>query len=288
MTLEPIDLHHRGLDRVIGVYLVETAEGLGLFDCGPRTRFAALMEGLRQRGVGLTDIRHLLLSHIHLDHAGAAGTLVREHPGLRVHVSPVGARHLIDPTRLIASARRLYGDDLDTLYGEPEPVPEGNVRVVAERVVGLDCFPAPGHASHHVVYLDGAGTLYAGDASGVRILPGRHVLPHAPPPDVDLDGWERTFAEIERRAPERLALIHFGVAEDVAAHLERTRATLAAWAERVRAGVDEAEFVAAARAELAASEGGQGAAAYKHAAPLEQSFAGLARYWQKQREPRAV
>jgi glyoxylase-like metal-dependent hydrolase (beta-lactamase superfamily II) len=288
VTVEPIDLHHRGLERVIGVYLVETADGLGLFDCGPRTGFAALKEGLRQRGVALTDIRHLLLSHIHLDHAGAAGTLVREHPGLRVHVSGVGAPHLVDPTRLIASARRLYGDELDALYGEPEPMPEGNVRLAAERVVGLECFPAPGHASHHVVYLDEAGTLYAGDATGVRILPGRHVLPHAPPPDVDLEGWERTFAEIERRAPERLALIHFGVAVDVAAHLERTRATLAAWAERVRAGADEAEFVAVARAEIAASEGGEGAAPYEPAAPLEQSFAGLARYWQKRRERAGV
>jgi glyoxylase-like metal-dependent hydrolase (beta-lactamase superfamily II) len=284
VTIEPIDLRHRGLERVIGVYLIETADGLALFDCGPRTAVRALKKGLTQRELALANVRDLLLSHIHLDHAGAAGTLVREHPDLRVHVSEVGARHLVDPSRLIASAGRLYGRELDVRYGVPEPVPEGNVRVTGDSVVGLECFPAPGHASHHVCYLDAAGTLYAGDATGVRILPGRHVLPHAPPPDVDLEGWERTFAEIERRAPERLALIHFGVAEDVADHLARARATLGAWAGRVRDGASESEWVEHARRELTDSEGRADAAHYERAGPLEQSFAGLSRYWQKRRQ----
>src|SRR5439155_7688905 len=121
------------------------------------------------------------------------------------HVSGIGAPHLVDPSRLLSSARRLYGDVLDTLYGEPVPVPEENVHVVGDVVPGLKCFPTPGHAEHHVSYLDDDATLYAGDAVGVRILPGQHVLPHAPPPEIDLEAWERTFDEILRRQPERLA-----------------------------------------------------------------------------------
>jgi glyoxylase-like metal-dependent hydrolase (beta-lactamase superfamily II) len=187
---------------------------------------------------------------------------------------------------LIGSARRLYGDALDTLYGEPLPVPAGNVEPTGETVAGLECFPAPGHASHHVCYVGEDGTLYAGDAAGVRILPGRHVLPHAPPPDIDLDAWDRTFDEILRRDPERLALIHFGVVDgrhEVARHVERTRNYLGVWAKRVYEGMTQAEFVAAAEADLAASEGG-GATYYERAAPVEQSYLGLERYWRKKRE----
>jgi glyoxylase-like metal-dependent hydrolase (beta-lactamase superfamily II) len=279
VSLEPIDLHFRQ-ERVIGIYLLETPAGPALLDCGPSTCVEALEAGLAARGLALADVPHLLLSHIHLDHAGAAGTLVRRHPGLQVHVSAVGAPHLVDPSRLEASARRIYGDTFDALWGELLPVPEGNVHVAGDRVLGLECFPSPGHASHHVCYLDDGGTLYAGDATGVRILPGRSVLPHAPPPDIDLDAWSATLDEIERRAPERLALIHFGVAGDVAGHLARTRETLALWAGRVRDGMTEEEFVAAGRSDLEADEP-ELVSAYSRAAPFFQSWAGLRRYWDK-------
>src|SRR5436190_5112943 len=167
-----MDLHHEGAERVIGVYLLETEDGLALQDCGPSTCIRMLKTQLAERGLVLADLRHLLLSHIHLDHAGAAGALVREHPGLHVHVSEIGAPHLIDPSRLESSARRLYGEAFDTLWGELAPVPDENVHVVGERVFGFDCFPSPGHASHHVCYLDpDEGTLLAGDAAGVRIQP---------------------------------------------------------------------------------------------------------------------
>src|SRR5947208_5273877 len=201
-----------------------------------------MKERLRERGLELRDVRHLLLSHIHLDHAGAAGVLVREHPELQVHVSPVGAPHLVDPRRLEESARRLYGDEFDTLWGELAPVPPENVRETGESLLGLDCFPSPGHASHHVCYLDQDGVLYAGDAAGVRVQPSPFVLPPTPPPEFDLEAWLRTLDELERRAPERLALIHFGVAEDVNGHLEQLRARLVEWAERVRDGASEREF----------------------------------------------
>jgi glyoxylase-like metal-dependent hydrolase (beta-lactamase superfamily II) len=277
---DPMDLHHQGEERVIGVYVLETADGLALNDCGPSTGIPVLEERLAERGLALTDIRHLLLSHIHLDHAGAAGALVREHPGLQVHVSEIGAPHLVDPSRLERSARRLYGDEFDTLWGELVPIPQENVHVVGEEVLGLACFPSPGHASHHVCYLDRDGTLYAGDAAGVRIMPSRHIMPVAPPPDVDLEAWERTMDEIERRVPERLALIHFGVVEQPSDHLRRLRRQLRLWGQRVRQGMTEEEFVESARAELEEELGE--ASYYEHAAPLWQSYLGLKRYWDKQ------
>ena len=243
---QPIDLFHAGAARTVGAYLLDTSGGLSLFDCGPTSCIPALKAGLAERGHELADIKRLLLSHIHLDHAGAAGVLVREHPEMTVWVSEIGAPHLVDPSRLERSARRLYGDAFDELWGELAPVPEENVRIASSRVAGLEVFPAPGHASHHVCYFDGT-TLYAGDAAGVRIQPSRSVLPPTPPPDVDVEGWYRTLEEIERRAPEQLALIHFGVADDVSRHLAELRQRLDTWARRVEEGMSEAEFIEAAQ-----------------------------------------
>ena len=276
---DPLDLHHLGEERVIGVYLVETEDGLALQDCGPSTCVPALKERLAERGLALTDLRHLILSHIHLDHAGASGTLVREHPGLQVHVSEIGAPHVVDPSRLEASARRLYEDEFDLLWGELAPVPEQNVHVVGANVLGLECFPSPGHAAHHVCFLDGEGTLYAGDSAGVRIMPDRHIWPVSPPPEVDLDAWERTIDELELRAPERLALIHFGVVDQPRDHLRRLRRQLRLWGQRVRQGLDEEEFIEAARSDLEEEVGE--ALYYERAAPLWQSYRGLRRYWDK-------
>lgn len=283
MPHEPLDLLHGGDPRRIGAYLVETDDGLAVHDCGPATCLPALRDALAARGVELHDLRHLLLSHIHLDHAGAAGVLVREHPGLTVHVSEIGAPHLVDPSRLEASARRLYGDTFDALWGELAPVPSENIRVVGDTAVGLTVFPTPGHASHHVAYLHEDGTLYGGDTSGVRIFPGRFVFAPTPPPEVDLPAWERSLDELERRAPARLALTHFGVFDDVGRHLAALRETMHAWAERVAHGMDEGTFVAAARADVAASDPDE-VGAYDRAAPYWQCFLGLERYWRKRAE----
>jgi len=280
---EPLDLLHCGDTRRIACYLVETDDGLALFDCGPTTCLGALRDGLAARGVELRDIRHLLLSHIHLDHAGAAGALVRQHPALTVHVSAIGAPHLVDPSRLELSARRLYGEAFDELWGELVPVPEANVRVVGDRVVGLECFPTPGHAAHHVSYHHEDGTLYNGDAAGVRIAPGSFVFAPTPPPEIDLDVWERTIDELERRSPRRLALVHFGVFDDVERHLGELRATMRDWADRVGHGMDEPTFVAAARADVAASDPDD-ADAYDRAAPFWHCYLGLERYWRKRLE----
>jgi glyoxylase-like metal-dependent hydrolase (beta-lactamase superfamily II) len=275
-ALGPIDLHHRGVERVIGCYLVETRDGAALFDCGPTTCVGRLKEGLAKRGLDLADVRHLLLSHIHLDHAGAAGVLVREHPGLQVHVSEAGAPHLIDPSRLERSARRLYGGEFDALWGELAPVPERNVHVVGTDTLGLETFPTTGHAGHHVSYLAPDGTLYAGDAAGVRIQPDDYVAPPTPPPEFDLAAWDRTIDEIERRKPARLALIHFGVVEEPSPHLAQLRARLRAWTALVGDGADEEQFLAhvAAERERASRDPEIG----ELAMPLWQSYAGIRRY----------
>jgi glyoxylase-like metal-dependent hydrolase (beta-lactamase superfamily II) len=277
---EPIDLRHLGNERVIAAFVLDTEDGPTLFDCGPTTAVPALKAGLADRGLRLEDVRHLLLSHIHLDHAGAGGVLVREHPGLQVYVSEIGAPHLLDPSRLERSARRIYGDSFDTLWGELAPVPEANLHVVGPRVLGLDCFPTPGHASHHVGYVDADGTFYAGDAAGVRIQPNRGVLPPTPPPEIDVQAWEATIDEIERRDPDRLALIHFGVADDPGHHLAELRLTLLDWAESVEGGAAEEEFIGYARQELEVS--GNDVGAYERAMPFWQSYAGLSRWAEKQ------
>jgi glyoxylase-like metal-dependent hydrolase (beta-lactamase superfamily II) len=283
-ALEPIDLLHTGSEQRIGCYLLDTPDGPALFDCGPVVTLPTLERALDDRGVGLDGIRHLLLSHIHLDHAGAAGAIVRRHPHVQVHVSAVGAPHLVDPARLEASARRLYGDAFDGLWGELVPVPEANVHVVEADVLGLQAFPTPGHAAHHVSYLDDDGTLYSGDAAGVRLPGARFVLAPLPPPEVDLEAWETTLDETERRGPARLALVHFGVHDGVESHLQRLRETIHRWSEWVAHGMDEETFGAAARADLAAHDP-QAVDRYADIVPFWHCFRGLDRYWRKRRQP---
>jgi glyoxylase-like metal-dependent hydrolase (beta-lactamase superfamily II) len=274
-----LDLRHLGHARVIGSYLLPGEEP-ALVDCGPSSCLDALREGLAAHGLGVGELRHLVLTHIHLDHAGAAGSLVRENPALLVHVSEIGAPHLVDPERLERSARRLYGDRFDTLWGPLEPVPEANVRVVGDRVGDLEAFPTPGHASHHVSYLAPDGSCFTGDAAGVRIPPGRYVAPVTPPPDIDVEAWEATLDAIGARRPERLLLAHYGVADDVDVHLALLREALRTWAARARDGSEE-EFVAAAEADVRAAADRATADLFAQAGPFWQSYAGLQRYWHK-------
>ncbi|MFL5971063.1 MAG: MBL fold metallo-hydrolase, partial [Gaiellaceae bacterium] len=275
-ALGPIDLRHQGAERVIGCYLVETSDGLGLNDCGPSVCVPALEEELGRRSLSVSDLDHLLLSHIHLDHAGAAGVLVRMHPKLQVHVSEVGAPHLVDPSRLERSARRLYGDAFDELWGELAAVPEENIALLQPEILDLEAFPTPGHASHHACYLAPDGTLYAGDAAGVRIQPDRYACPPTPPPEFDLDAWLRTIDEIERREPARLALIHFGIVDDPGPHLDQLRRRLQEWAAE---DLPEEDWLRRRKHEREAESDDPGT--YERAMPLWQSYAGLRRYWDK-------
>ena len=277
-SLQLLDLNFSDSRHGVGVYLVDTADGPALFDCGPSSTLPALEAELGAQGLELSDVRHLLLSHIHLDHAGAAGTIVRKHPKLTVWVSAIGAPHLVDPSRLERSARRLYGELFDKLWGELAPVPKANVRIADGDVLGWESFPTQGHASHHISYFR-EGTLLAGDAAGVRMPGAAYVLPVSPPPDLDVEAWHATVAAIRARNPQRLALIHFGVHEDVGAHLDRLETELDRWAIRVRDGIDQDDFVSAARADA-----GPDADLYDRVAPFWQSWHGLRRYWD-QRAP---
>jgi glyoxylase-like metal-dependent hydrolase (beta-lactamase superfamily II) len=279
-----IDVRHLGRARVIGSWQV----GEVLVDPGPSSCLPTLLDAL-----GGERPRALLLTHIHLDHAGASGSLVERWPDLEVYVHERGAPHMIDPSRLVQSARRLYGEDMDRLWGEIVPVPERNITVLegGERVIdgAFEVAYTPGHASHHVSYLH-EGTAYVGDVGGVRIMPteaspGASALTIAPtpPPDIDLEAWHESIARIQAWDPQRLAITHFGCYEDVEQQLAALSSRLDEWAERVREQ-DRDAFIAGVREEIKHGAAPGLLEAYTQAAPPEQLYAGLERYWRKRAE----
>ena len=273
----PIDVHHLGLDRVIVSY---ERDGV-IVDPGPASSVETLLEAC-------SEPRALLLTHIHLDHAGATGVLVRRFPGLSVYVHERGAQHLIDPSKLLKSAGQLYGDGMDRLWGEVAPVPEANVTTLAggETVEGLEVAYTPGHASHHVSYFDpDSGEAYTGDVAGVRTPPSDWVLPPTPPPDIDVPAWFESIDTVAAWEPTALCLTHAGRFDDVSRHLEDMRAHLREH-ERVAAGGDPDAFARHLEAGIeAAAAGDEGVEQrYKRAAPPDQLWLGLERYWRKRRE----
>ncbi len=274
-----IDLLHLGRPHVIAAYLLLGKEP-AVIDCGPGVCVDALIAGLEANGLELEDVHHLLLTHIHLDHGGGAGALVARHPRLQVHVHAIGAPHLVDPGRLETSARRLYGDELETLFGPILPVAAENVHVLGDEILGLDVLPTPGHAAHHVAFMDEGGTCYAGDVLGCLIPPGQFLYPACAPPEVDLPAWRRSFELLEERAPVLFRLPHFGEVHETVELIARARSRLEEWAERVEVGWSEEQFVDVANAELQA-EGGEAIPAYRHFPSFALSYAGLKRYFDK-------
>jgi glyoxylase-like metal-dependent hydrolase (beta-lactamase superfamily II) len=267
---ESIDLMHLGRPQVIGAWRV----GDLVVDPGPASCLDVLAPALEQR-----PPRVLALTHIHLDHAGAAGSLARRFPHLEVWVHERGAPHLVDPSRLLASASRLYGEQMQRLWGEVLPVPAERIRVLGggERVEGMRVAYTPGHASHHVSYLhEDSGWAFTGDVAGVRIAGGPTMAP-TPPPDIDLDAWRRSIEEIESWEPTALAITHFGAHRDVAAQLAALREHLAE-TEELAGRLDGEDFAAAVRSLVARSADASIAATYEQAMPPEQSYAGLRRY----------
>lgn len=268
-----IDTWHLGLDRVIGAW----ERGGVVVDPGPASTIdtvLAALPGGRPRAV--------LLTHIHLDHAGGAGTLTARFPELPVYVHEVGAPHLIDPSRLLRSAGMLYGEEMETLWGEVLPVPERNVVALSggEIVEGLEVIAAPGHAAHHVVYLDpDAGDAFVGDVAGVRIPPGETVWLPTPPPDIDLARWRGSIAAVADRQPERLLLTHFGSVDEPQRHLEATAAELEWLADSSRPG-DRERFLTDLEERIAA-EPPELAERTRSAMPPEQTWMGLERYWRR-------
>jgi glyoxylase-like metal-dependent hydrolase (beta-lactamase superfamily II) len=268
-----IDVMHLGVPKVIGAWVVDDV----VIDPGPTSTLDTLLEGLDG-----DHPRALLLTHIHLDHAGASGSLVQRWPDLEVYVHERGAGHLADPERLLKSARILYGDDMDRRWGEMVPVPEENLRVLhgGERLFGgaFEVAYTPGHASHHVSYLHD-GTAFVGDTGGVRIG-GRLTLPPSPPPDIDVEKWHASIDRIAAWKPERLVQTHFGSSEDPEAQLAELSDRLDDWAARVRRQ-DLDEFIAGVREEIAENAEEELLEAYEQAAPPDQLYAGLERYWRK-------
>jgi glyoxylase-like metal-dependent hydrolase (beta-lactamase superfamily II) len=270
----PIDLMQLGLDRVICAW---EADGL-VVDPGPESRMETLLEGL-----GGEAPRAVLLTHIHLDHAGACGALVRRFPELEVYVHERGAPHMVDPSKLAESATQLYGDDMERLWGEVVPVPEENLRVLTggEVVHGFRVEYTPGHAYHHVSYLkEDTGEAFVGDVAGVRIPPADLTAPPTPPPDIDLEAWNHSLDVLAGWEPSSLCLTHFGRADDVAAHLLRVREGIARRGENARSHGREA-FMAGVEAEIEAIDEPEVAERFRLAAPTDQMWLGLERYWRK-------
>jgi glyoxylase-like metal-dependent hydrolase (beta-lactamase superfamily II) len=277
-----IDTMHLGRPHVIGCWQVDDV----LVDPGPESSLPTLLEAL-----GEERPRALLLTHIHLDHAAATGALVRRWPELEVYAHERGAPHLIDPSKLLASAERLYGDQMERLWGEIVPAPEANVHALSggERVLGMRVAYTPGHASHHVCYLhEESGAAFVGDIAAVRI-PGVDLLvPPTPPPDIDVETWEASIGVVEDWRPERLALTHFGQIDDPAPHLARVRERLREEAQLARE-LPEDKYERRHRERVAErAEASEAAEELIQCVPPEYQWRGLDRYWRKREEREAA
>jgi glyoxylase-like metal-dependent hydrolase (beta-lactamase superfamily II) len=296
MPIDYIDLQFKGSPRVIATALLTGRDGVTLIDPGPTSCLPVLEAALGHRGLSLREVTSLLLTHIHLDHAGAAGTIVERVPSVKVYVHERGAPHMIDPSKLLASATRLYGSEMDTLWGQFLPVPASQVTALSggERLAAgsatLAVAYTPGHAKHHVSYFDEhEGMAYVGDTAGIRVI-GDYLIAPTPPPDIDIDVWQQSLDVIDAWQPVSLFLTHFGPVTPARAHLARFRATLIAQANAVRdamrGGGSEEEkikkFVEHMRAEARKALPEREARATELAAPFDQLWQGLSRYWQKQ------
>jgi glyoxylase-like metal-dependent hydrolase (beta-lactamase superfamily II) len=285
-----------GRPRTVAAALLESNGHRSIVDAGPGSTLDTFRENLRAHGIGVADLKAILLTHIHLDHAGATGALVRENPRLAVYVHKNGAPHVIDPSKLLASAQRLWPNDLQQLFGECLPVPAENLRILEggeTLTLGsrkVEVVYTPGHASHHVSYFDQAeGVAFVGDTTGVRIEGNSFAMPATPPPDIDLEIWDKSFAAILERKPSRLFLTHYGYSDNPSEHILLFRERLRRWSalteEILRnAASDSAamdSFMTATFAEISQHLPAGEAEHYAFSAGLNLSFLGLARYLRK-------
>lgn len=295
--LDYVDLRFLDRPSIIATAVLQSAGGVALVDPGPASTIGHLKDALAHKGLNFADVRQLLLTHIHLDHAGATGTVVKENPKIEVFVHERGAPHLIDPRKLLASAGRLYGADMERLWGEVLPVPAERVHVLK----GGETFTAggrelrvaytPGHASHHVSYYEPSSRIaFVGDTAGIRRGSGAFVMPPTPPPDIDLEAWRESEQRILAWDPDTLFLTHFGPVHSARPHFQELMARLGEWSRIVRRllampDLSEEErqerFVEEARLELRRIVGDQEADQYNRAGRLDYSWQGLARYWRK-------
>jgi glyoxylase-like metal-dependent hydrolase (beta-lactamase superfamily II) len=310
--LEPglflLDLEFQGYAGAVAAYLVVDpappgsgqAPDLTLVETGPGSTLPALRAGLAALGYAPADLTRIVVTHIHLDHAGAAGALMREAPHARFHVHPRGAAHMVDPTKLIASATRIYGDDMDRLWGAFEPVPADRLAVVEDGEVlrcgrrSLVALHTPGHAVHHVALHDrDTGVILTGDVAGVRLAQTPYVRPPTPPPDLDLEAWRASIARMRAAEPRRLLLTHFGAFDDAAWHLDDLLARLYNWAGWIEArlatdtDVDAVVTALRRRSDDEVRRAGGDARlmlGYELATPSAMTVTGMARWLQKRDE----
>jgi glyoxylase-like metal-dependent hydrolase (beta-lactamase superfamily II) len=290
------DLHFQQLPHIIAAGVIHGPGGAAIVDPGPSSSLPALRNTLAAAGIAMRDVTTLLLTHIHLDHAGGTGTLLRERPDLRVYVHRSGAPHLVDPSKLLASASRLYGDAMAQLWGDVLPVPAESLVLLdgGERIaVGgrtLEVAYTPGHASHHVSYFSpDTGIAFVGDTAGVRLVPHEFIMPPTPPPDIDLTAWGASLAIFDAWRPATLFLTHFGPSGPAGPHLATLREQIdvfAGMAKRVleREGSDEDRerwFIDDVRRQMLRRLGEPAAAAYDTACRPDLNWRGLARYWRK-------
>ena len=295
-TFTTIDLNWTGRPRSIAALLMESGGTCVVIDPGPESTLETLRAELQKRGQNFQTLDALLLTHIHLDHAGATGALVRENPNLKVYVHEIGSPHMTDPSRLLASAGRLYGGDLQALYGECMPVPEKNLTSLqgGQRIqIGqaeLEVFYTPGHASHHVTYWDRASrTAFVGDTAGIRVEGHTFLLPATPPPDIDVEIWNQSLDRIASWGPERIFLTHFGFIENPAEHIRLYKERLAEWSALTRQLLESAaetieaekQFVDAIASEIKSTLPRDAADHYIFNGGLRLSCLGLMRYVRK-------
>jgi glyoxylase-like metal-dependent hydrolase (beta-lactamase superfamily II) len=295
-SITTLDNLWMGRPHTIAAALLESDGHRAIIDPGPGSTLETLRQSLHARGISIGDLNAILLTHIHLDHAGATGALVRENPRLTVYVHSKGAPHMIDPSKLLASAARLWPNDLQTLFGDDLPVPKENLRILEggeSLTLGtrkLEVVYTPGHASHHVSYFDQTeGVSFVGDTTGVRIEGNSFVMPATPPPDVDLDLWDASFAAILERKPARLYLTHFGYSDNPAEHILLFRERLHRWAaltsEILRTAPSDTaamdSFMSKTYAEISQNLRAEEVDHYTFSARLDLSFLGFARYLRK-------
>jgi len=290
-VIHTIDLHDRA-PRVIASFLLETSNGPVLLETGPESRFSWLLDGLNKLGYSARDLKHVFVTHIHLDHAGAAWRFAEL--GATIYVHPKGAPHLIDPGKLWASATRIYGDQMEGLWGQMGYVPEDQVQILQDGNIvtlgdiDIQAIETPGHANHHQAFKIGK-TLIAGDVAGVRIGRGP-VLPPCPPPEINVEVWRESIARLRSLGLEKLYLTHFGGVTDVAAHLNALETRLMEWAQwmklRLKAGKAREQIVAEFEEYFVqelhtAGLGEEEIKEYQYADPSWMSVDGLIRYWNK-------
>ena len=288
-----LDTRHLGRPGIIAATALETEDGLTLFDTGPESTFETLVADLRERNFAPGDVRHVFLSHIHFDHAGAAWRFAEL--GATIYVHPRGAPHLIDPAKLVASATRLYGDDMERLWGKFSGIAPERVRVLEDNDVvrvapfEIRAIATPGHASHHHIY-HWDDNVFGGDVAGVRLGGGPPTPPFVPP-ELEIESWRESIAKIRVLNPAKLYLPHFGlVPGDISAHLDALEERVVRWSiwfrDRIRANDDEptmtpafAEHVARELRTLGATQ--SEVADYEHADPSFMAVSAAIRYWRK-------